>query len=91
LSKGKEEQKTSKTIVKSVDVEIPYESEVEGEPQQVRIYIQDQTNSIKDVYQEFPLYSTQQKKLQLQIEEGQEAIYKVERDGKIIINEKIAY
>lgn len=88
LSKGKE-PKPLKLFVKSVM--IPYEPEVEGEPQQVRIYIQDHTRSIKDVEQEFQLYSTQQKRIQLQIEEGQEARYKVERDGKVIINEKVAY
>lgn len=88
LSKGKE-QKPVKTIVKSV--EIPYEPEVEGEPQQVRIYIQDRTRKIKDIEQEFQLYSTQVKSLQLEIEEGQQAIYKVERDGQVIIDEKISY
>lgn len=88
LSKGKE-QKPVKTIVKFV--KIPYEPEVEGEPQQVRIYIQDHTHKIKDIEQEFQLYSTQVKNLQLEIEEGQQAIYKVERDGQVIIDEKISY
>lgn len=88
LSKGKE-QKPVKTIVKFV--KIPYEPEVDGEPQQVRIYIQDRTRKIKDIEQEFQLYSTQVKSLQLEIEEGQQAIYKVERDGQVIIDEKISY
>ena len=88
LSKGKE-QKPVKTIVKFV--KIPYEPEVEGEPQQIRIYIQDRTRKIKDIEQEFQLFSTQVKTLQLEIEEGQQAIYKVDRDGQVIIDEKISY
>lgn len=88
LSKGAQQQPV-KTLVKSV--EIPYEPEKADEPQQVRIYIQDRTHSIKDVEQEFQLYSTQVKKLQFEIEKGQKAIYRVVRDDKVIIDETIAY
>ncbi|WP_102692706.1 Stk1 family PASTA domain-containing Ser/Thr kinase [Rummeliibacillus pycnus] len=87
-SKGVQE-KPVKTYVKSV--KIPYEPEVDGEPQQVRIYIQDRTHSIADVEQEFQLFSTQVKRLQFEIEKGQRAIYRVVRDDKIIIDETISY
>ena len=88
LSKGVQE-KPVKTYVKSI--KIPYEPEVDGEPQQVRIYIQDRTHSIADIEQEFQLYSTQEKRLQFEIEKGQKAIYRVVRDDKIIIDETISY
>lgn len=88
LSKGPE-KKPVKTYIKSIT--IPYEPEVDGEPQQVRIYIQDKTHSITDVNQDFQLYSTQKKRLQFVIEKGQNAIYRVERDDKIIMDETISY
>ncbi|MGG0657888.1 Stk1 family PASTA domain-containing Ser/Thr kinase [Rummeliibacillus pycnus] len=88
LSKGVQ-QKPVKSYVKSIT--IPYEPEVDGEPQQVRIYIQDRTHSIADIDQEFQLYSTQHKRLQFEIEKGEKAIYRVVRDDKIIIDETISY
>ncbi|MGX9133617.1 Stk1 family PASTA domain-containing Ser/Thr kinase [Rummeliibacillus sp. JY-2-4R] len=88
LSKGVKE-KAVKTYVKKIT--IPYEPKVEGEPQQVRIYIQDRNHSIADVNQEFQLYSTQEKQLQFEIEEGQKAIYRVMRDDQLLFDETINY
>ncbi len=88
LSKGVKE-KAIKTYVKKIT--IPYEPKVDGEPQQVRIYIQDRNRSIADVDQEFQIYSTQEKQLQFEIEEGQKAIYRVLRDDQVIIDETIHY
>lgn len=88
LSKGPEE-KPVKTYVKTVN--IPYEKESEGEPQQVRIYIQDKTHKIDDVYQEFQLFSSQEKRLQFEVEKGQQARYRIIRDDKVIIDETVSY
>ena len=103
LSKGPAE-KTSKTLIRTI--EIPYdeatteepateeESDTEQEepiPQKIDIYIQDKDHSIEDVYQTFSITETTTKRLKLVIEEDEEGIYRITRDGETIYDETILY
>lgn len=88
ISKGPRE-KHVQVYIPTID--IPYEPEEEGEEQEVKIYIQDHKNSIADVKHQFKISESKKMRLQLEIEEGQKAIYRVVRDDKIIIDETIPY
>jgi len=88
LSKGPAE-KPVKTWVKTV--EIPYEPKEEGMEQTIRIDIQDKNHSILETFKEFTITADTQYQIQLVIEEGQEAAYKIIRDSQIIAEEKKGY
>ncbi|MFJ8459772.1 Stk1 family PASTA domain-containing Ser/Thr kinase [Lysinibacillus xylanilyticus] len=88
LSKGPAE-KPVKTWVKTV--EIPYEPKEEGMEQTIRIDIQDKNHSILETFKEFTITADTQYQIQLVIEEGQEAAYKIIRDSQIIAEEIKGY
>ena len=88
LSKGPVAKKV-KTFVKSI--EIPYEPEIEGAEQIVRIYLQDQTHSLAEPVEEFVLTETKIQQIQLEIEEGQKGAYRIMVDSKVIEDEVIEY
>ena len=90
ISKGKEE-KPPKTITK--DLSIPYEPTVPGAPQIVQIYIGDMNRSISEPIDSAPITVTQtyRRQIELTIEEGKTAEYKVVRDGKVYMDETIDY
>lgn len=88
LSKGPE-AKQIKTFVTSV--EIPYEPDVPGAEQVVRIYLQDQTHSLTEPVEEYVLTETKMQKIQLEIEEGQKGAYRIMVDSKVIVDEIIEY
>lgn len=88
ISKGPEEippAKVSSTIV------IPYEAEVEGEPQEVQIYVEDKDHSMTEPYEKFLITEDTERKLVLIIEKGKNAGYKVIRDQVVIMDETIPY
>ncbi|MGE7922195.1 Stk1 family PASTA domain-containing Ser/Thr kinase [Viridibacillus arvi] len=88
ISKGPQEKHVQLYIP---TINIPYEPEEEGEKQEVRIYIQDRTRSIADIDDQFKISESKKMQLQLFVEEGSKAIYRVVRDDKIIIDETITY
>jgi len=103
ISKGPAE-KTSKTLIRTI--EIPYdetaiEEPVDDEeqetqqperiPQKIDIYIQDKEHTVEDVYQTFSITETTTKRLKLVIEEDEEGIYRITRDGETIYDETILY
>jgi serine/threonine-protein kinase len=90
ISKGKEE-KPPKTVTK--DLSIPYEPTVPGAPQTVQIYIGDMNRSISEPIDSAPITVTQtyRRQIELTIEEGKTAEYKVVRDGKVYMDETIDY
>ena len=88
LSKGPVAKKI-KTFVKSV--EIPYEPEIAGAEQTVRIYLQDQTHSLAEPVEEFVITETKTQQIQLEIEEGQKGAYRIMVDSKVIADEIIEY
>ncbi|AYC29198.1 Stk1 family PASTA domain-containing Ser/Thr kinase [Paenisporosarcina cavernae] len=88
VSKGPQE-KATKTYIQTIT--IPYEPETDGDEQEVKIYIQDQTRSLAEPAEEFTMTEDTQKRLQLVIVEGQDAVYRIVRDNTIIDEQTIAY
>lgn len=70
---------------------IPYEPLELGEEQEIRIYIKDKTNTADTPIEVFKITENLRYPIQLEIEEGQKAIYKIERDGVIIEQKEIHY
>lgn len=94
LSSGKAELPL-KTYIQTI--EIPYEPEEpaeEGEEpveQTVQIYIQDQSRTMAEPVEEFTMTETESRQLELEIAEGQNAVFRIVRDSTIIMEETIAY
>jgi serine/threonine-protein kinase len=88
ISKGVEE-KPPKTVTK--EVPIPYEPSVPGKLQEVQVYIEDMNHNLTEPAE--TLYITQdiKKSIELHIEDGKSAEYKIMRDGKVITDEFINY
>ncbi|HSJ38371.1 MAG TPA: Stk1 family PASTA domain-containing Ser/Thr kinase [Planococcus sp. (in: firmicutes)] len=78
-------------------VSIPYEPETpaeEGEEpveQLVQIYIQDETRTMAEPVEEFSITEDAERRIELQIAEGNRAVYRILRDGKVIIEETVEY
>lgn len=72
-------------------IEIPYEPSEDGAEQVVRVYIQDQDQSMAEPAEEFILTETRTVNIQLDIEEGQKAAYRIDRNGTVIAQETIDY
>lgn len=72
-------------------IEIPYEPNEDGTEQIVRVYIQDQDQSMAEPAEEFVLTETRTVQIQLDIEEGQKAAYRIDRNGTVFAQETIDY
>ncbi|WP_223633315.1 Stk1 family PASTA domain-containing Ser/Thr kinase [Planococcus sp. 4-30] len=94
LSSGKAEQ-PMKTYIHTV--EIPYEPAepaAEGEEpveQTVQIYIQDNTQTMVEPFEEFTITEDQSHRIELQIAEGESASYRIVRDSTVILEETFEY
>ncbi|HLR01613.1 MAG TPA: serine/threonine protein kinase, partial [Virgibacillus sp.] len=67
------------------------EDEDNPTPQDVQIYIGDMNHDITDVYKEDTIITDTEYTITLTIEEGEEADYKVVRDGEVIRERTISY
>lgn len=78
-------------------VTIPYEPETpaeEGEEpveQVIQIYIQDETRTMAEPVEEFTITEDTERRIQLEIAEGNRAVYRILRDGTMIDEETIEY
>lgn len=78
-------------------VRIPYDPETPAEDgeepveQTVQIYIQDETRTMAEPVEEFTITEDTEQRIQLQIAEGNRAVYRVVRDGRVIDEETIEY
>ena len=88
LSKGPE-AKPEKTFVK--EITIPYEPTEEGAEQVIKVYIEDSTHSLVDLYEEFKITSTKTYRISLKLVEGKKAAYQITRDNNVILQETIPY
>ncbi|WP_033543696.1 Stk1 family PASTA domain-containing Ser/Thr kinase [Planococcus sp. CAU13] len=94
LSSGRPEM-PQKTYIHTVT--IPYEPETpaeEGEEpveQLVQIYIQDETRTMAEPVEEFTITEDTEHRIQLQIAEGNQAVYRIFRDNRVIDEETIEY
>lgn len=83
----------------STEEELPVEEEPVEQPsetaepieQTIQIYIQDKNNTMSKPVEEFTITETTSHRIQLQIQEGTEAAYRVMRDNEVIIEEVISY
>lgn len=73
------------------EVIIPYEPVQLGEQQQVRIFIQDKKNTMAEPFEEIYITDNYNYRIQLEIEEGQKAAYRIERDSIVIEEATIPY
>ncbi|KAA0958366.1 Stk1 family PASTA domain-containing Ser/Thr kinase [Planococcus kocurii] len=94
LSAGEAEQPL-KTYIHTA--EIPYEPAqpaAEGEDpvkQTIQVYIQDNTHTMVEPFEEFTITEDQSHRIELQIAEGQSASYRIVRDSTIILEETFDY
>ncbi|EIM07748.1 Serine/threonine-protein kinase prkC [Planococcus antarcticus DSM 14505] len=97
LSAGVAEQ-PMKTYIHTVD--IPYEPAEPAEPaaegeepveQTVQIYIQDNSHTMVEPFEEFTITEDQPHRIELQIAEGESASYRIVRDSTIILEETFDY
>ncbi|XJZ28453.1 Stk1 family PASTA domain-containing Ser/Thr kinase [Bacillota bacterium Lsc_1132] len=87
ISKGKE-QKPPQKVVK--ELTIPYDAQAaQGKPQEVQIFIEDMNHNLTEPAETIYITETIKRMIELQVQEGAEAGYKVIRDGKVIIDETI--
>jgi eukaryotic-like serine/threonine-protein kinase len=84
LSKGKEEIPPK---IVTIEITIPYEPLVEGNTQEVRIYIEDANRSMTVPFETFPIVETAKRTIELTIPYGKQAGYKVVRDDVVILDE----
>ncbi|OXT18707.1 serine/threonine protein kinase [Bacillus sp. OG2] len=88
FSKGKEEI-PPKTV--PVEITIPYEPEEEGEPQEIQILVEDMNNKMTAPFDTFYITEERKYNMELLIQEGSKAYYKVLRDSQQIIDEEVDY
>ncbi|MEK3887022.1 Stk1 family PASTA domain-containing Ser/Thr kinase [Bacillus sp. FSL K6-3431] len=93
MSKGQEEV-PPKTVTKEIN--IPYDPGEEGEeavPQEIKIFIEDAYNSMTVPAQTFMIEGPVTKQIELTIEKGKKASYRVIRvsDNKVILDEEVEY
>jgi eukaryotic-like serine/threonine-protein kinase len=88
ISKGVEE-KPPKTVTK--EVSIPYQPTVPGKTQAVQIYIDDMNHTLTVPADTFNIQEDSKREIDLNIEDGKTAEYKVVRDGTVITDEFVNY
>jgi len=88
ISKGPA-KKPDKPILKPVVIE--YKPTEEGVPQKIRIEIQDKNHTFSDPVDDFEILNDTPYNIQLVIEEGKEASYRIIRDSEIILEGKVNY
>jgi eukaryotic-like serine/threonine-protein kinase len=88
LSKGKEEI-PPKTV--KVHVFIPYEPMVEGNPQMIRIYVDDMNRSMTTPIETYAITESEERTIELLIQHGKKAGYKISRDDVVIEEEVVDY
>lgn len=72
-------------------IEIPYEPNEDGTEQKVRVYIQDRDQTMAEPAEEFILTETRTVRIQLDIEDGQKAAYRIDLNGTGIAQKTIDY
>ncbi|WP_163101454.1 Stk1 family PASTA domain-containing Ser/Thr kinase [Peribacillus alkalitolerans] len=88
ISKGKEEIPPK---VETREITIPYEPAIPGQAQEVQIYIEDMNRSMTEPAEIIFITETLKKKIELTIQYGKKAGYKVIRDNSVYLDETIQY
>ncbi|KON90401.1 serine/threonine protein kinase [Sporosarcina globispora] len=88
LSKGKKELPPK---TENIEISVPYEPAAEGEPNEVQIYIKDlNNNGLEPVHTEL-IYEDTVIQIDITIGPGQNASYKVLRDGRVFEEKEVPY
>lgn len=87
ISKGKEQLPRTETI----PITILYEPDIPGSPQRVEIYIEDMTRSMTSPDDVFNITKTETRNIELVIEPGGKAGYKIMRDNEVFSDGVIPY
>ena len=88
ISKGAEAIPPKKV---PVEIIVPYEPEIEGEPQEVQIFVEDINNSMTVPFETAYITGNYTKTIELTIAKGEVANYKVIRDKSVIIDKTVQY
>ena len=88
ISKGPAEKEV-KMYYKNID--IPYDPIQLGDEQRVRIFIEDKNHSMAQAFDEFTITEEKTYRIQLVIEEGATAAYRIERDSINIAEGSVPY
>lgn len=83
------DEEADETNSEAVDEDVVEEPTVVS--QHIRIYVQDQKNTMAKPIEEFDITETTSHRIRLEIEEDSEAAYRVVRDNEVIIEETILY
>lgn len=63
----------------------------EGIPQEIRIYIEDRGRKLTDAYQVQMITADTTFRIPLEIEPGSQAVYRIERDDQVVIQQTVRY
>ena len=88
ISQGPEQIPPKKV---TVEIIIPYEPLVEGEKQEVQIFIEDFDRNMTQPFETFFITETIKKELELNILKDTDAGYKVIRDNRVLLDEEVPY
>ncbi len=88
ISKGKEE-KPPKTVTR--ELSIAYQPKVPGQPQEVQIYIDDMNHNLTEPSETVFITQDIKRTIELKIEEGKKAEYKVVREGSVLSDDFVDY
>lgn len=88
MSKGPA-KKPEKPLI--IPVKIEYKPTEEGIEQKIRIEIQDKNHTFSEPVEEFSIVEDTTYNIQLVIEEGKDASYRIIRDSEIILEDKVNY
>ncbi|MBM7692316.1 serine/threonine-protein kinase [Peribacillus deserti] len=88
LSRGKKEL-PPKTVSKEITIE--YKPQVEGQPQEVQVFIQDMNRNMTTPFDKFQITETTKKRYELTIGPTTEAGYKVILDNSVYLDKTYTY
>ena len=88
ISKGPEAIPPKKV---QVEIIVPYDPEIEGEPQEVQIFVEDMYNNIAVPFYTDYITENLTKTIELTIAQGKVANYQVRRDKNVIMDKTVPY
>ena len=88
ISKGPEAIPPKKV---PIEIIVPYEPKIEGEPQEVQIFIEDMNNNITVPVVTTFITENLTKSIELTISQGEVGTYKVTRDQSVFIEKSVPY
>lgn len=88
ISSGKPEQKTKKV---TINVQVPYTPSIPSTPQLIEVYIIDKNNNGQQPAISKTITETTTIPVEVTIDPGQTASYKIVKDGQVIADRKVPY